>query len=105
MTPRQQAIEAIRKKLKGVAAPPWFPDWDKHTATAALDSLLAALPNLGLAVVPLKITKEIAMALESAPIDDEPHEPFLPSETIGWAIAWRDALAAAPSPLAEEPQP
>ena len=48
MTPRQQAIEAIRKKLKGVAAPPWFPD---YTATAALDALLAALPGLGLAVV------------------------------------------------------
>ena len=98
---RKALIEAIREKLKSVAAPPWFPDWDKHTATAALDAMLGALPGLGLAVVPVHITRAMAIALDAAPFDD----PDPQAETIGWGQAWRDAIAAAPSPLAEEPQP
>ena len=103
--PRNAVIEAIREKLKGVAAPPWFPDWDKHTATAALDAMLGALPGLGL-TQPTWAGGSVDMvaAFWRRKNGHHYHDEPPPIDTSDMA-AIRDALAAAPSPLAEEPQP
>ena len=89
---RKAVIEAIRGTLKNVVAPPWFPDWDKHTSTAALDACLALLPGLGLAVVPTVATENM---ISAGWIDKEDVDP---------GEIWQAMGAAAPSPLAEAPK-
>ncbi len=66
-------------------------------ATAALDALLAVCPALGLRVVPVEMTREMAWELDMTETDvgtvDEP------SPLFGWNAPWRAAIAAAPNVL------
>lgn len=89
---REAAIEAIQQA--------GFTPSRRH-AEAALDALLAILPSLGLRVVPVEMTRDMAWALDLTDCDAGTADD--PSPLLGWNAPWRAAIAAAPNPLEAKP--
>lgn len=103
-TPRATLIEAMARSINDWITTPPF-EWenlhpaarDRMTwaATDALDALLAALPGLGLRVVPVDATTEMIDALERCEVYCDSCKGVSFSGENGYAAA----IAAAPDAL------
>lgn len=68
-------------------------------ATAALDALLAALPGMGLKVVPVRATAEMLVAAQNMPMTGIVHGTILFRTIQRHNKRYAAMLAAAPNPL------
>lgn len=102
---REKAIEAMAAAFDNVAVihheygENLYVENTEVGIAAALDALLAVLPALGVRVVPVKMTRDMAWAFDLTDCDVGPNEN--PSPLLGWNAPYQAALAAAPNPLAE----
>lgn len=112
---RKKLIEAMAAEIAealtnaGIDVPPPGADWDLDgrereqqravvsAATVALDALLAALPGMGLAVVPVEMTRDMAWALDLAEMDIGTNDA--PGLLLGWGPSWKAAVSEAPNVL------
>jgi len=110
MTPRETVIEAMARAV--CAEEGHNPDmplrdgarvaWKNYvpSATAALNALLSALPDLGLKIVPIEADEAMAEAWAGASIDTA--SAGLPDNEVNMLHAqsdWSAMIAAAPDPL------
>ena len=121
MTPRETMIEAITRALwwnawpilEGKIDSDFFdrmkkanPEWwaiNQQDATTALNALLAALPALGLKIVPIEADEAMAEAWAGASIDTA--SAGLPDNEVNMLHAqsdWSAMIAAAPDLLKGE---
>jgi len=100
MTPRETAIEAIARGMAEHAQ--WEERWAAFipSATASLDALLAALPALGLKVVPVEADGAMRIGVEGDWPVPSIHFDFCQQDCLASSTAiYRAMIAAAPDQL------